>query len=99
MRRRWLLFAAASALAACATVQSQGAAPFRVECNVPDAMVLVDDVLLGRAADWEKPGRALRPGFHRLEIRHPSHHSYFAEIDARDGEAIVVKATLHPLLE
>jgi hypothetical protein len=95
--RRLLLIVAL--LAACATVQTHGSAPFRVECNVQDAFVLIDDVLIGNVNDWAKPGRAIRPGFHRIEIRHPSYHSYFTEIEPRDGESVVIKAELHPQLD
>ena len=85
--------------AACATTGGFGAAAFRVECNVPDATVWVDDVLIGRASDWAAQGRHIRPGFHRVEIRHPTHYSHFAEVELAEGGTAVVKADLRPNLD
>jgi hypothetical protein len=88
----------ASLLAACATF-SGPTGRFSVRCNVPEASVLVDDVLLGPASEWAPPGRPIRPGFHRVEIRHPGYFSHFAEIEMTDGGRAVVAANLHPLLD
>ena len=92
------LLAAAVLLAACATF-ARGAGNFQVLCNVPDALVIIDDVLVGRVSEWSAPGRQIRPGFHRIEIRHPSYFSHYAEIELPDGGAQVLKAELHPLLD
>jgi hypothetical protein len=83
----------------CASVKSEGSAVFRVECNVPEAVVLLDDVPLGRASQWAKQDRFIRPGFYRVEIRHPNYYSHFEEITVADGGSALVKAELHPLLE
>jgi hypothetical protein len=85
--------------AGCASLRSEGSAAFRVECNVPDATVLLDDVPMGRVSQWAKPDRFIRPGFYRVEIRHPSYYSHFEEITVADGGSALVKAELHPLLE
>ena len=85
--------------AGCASLKSEGSAAFRVECNVPDAAVLLDDVPMGRASQWAKPDRFIRAGFYRVEIRHPNYYSHFEEITVADGGSAVVKAELHPLLE
>jgi hypothetical protein len=86
-------------LLGCATL-SPPAARFLVECKHPDAMVFIDEVLVGRVADWSKPGnKMIRAGFHRVEIRQLDHHSHFSEIDAHPGAAVVVKAELYPHLE
>lgn len=97
MPRRLLLFAVLAL--GCATISPQGATRFQVQCNVPDAMVLVDDVLIGRCAEWSQPGRYIRAGFHRVEIRHPDHYSHFSEVEAPDGGAVLVRAQLYPLLD
>jgi hypothetical protein len=93
--------AALGALAlGCATVGSQPpAARLHVECNVPDAMVLLDDGLVGKAADLAKKDKAIRPGFYRVELRHPGYFSYFTEITVDEGSGATVKAELHPLLD
>ena len=94
-----LVIFAVLAFAACASLKSEGSAVFRVECNVPEAAVLLDDVSMGRASQWARPDRFIRPGFYRVEIRHPSYYSHFEEITVADGGSVLVKADLHPLLE
>ena len=76
----------------------RGVATLRVECNVPGAEVILNDVLVGQASELEH-GKAVRPGTYRVEIRHPSYYSYFGEITLGNGGAAVVKAALHPLLD
>jgi protein-S-isoprenylcysteine O-methyltransferase Ste14 len=83
----------------CATMKSEGAATLHVECNVPDAAVLLDDALAGRVADLAKKDKVIRAGFYRVEIRHPGYHSYFTEITVAEGGVAAVKAELHPLLD
>ena len=85
-------------LSGCATF-GRPAGRFEVQCNVPDAVLVIDDVLVGRVSEWVAPGRQIRPGFHRIEIRHPSYFSHYAEIELSDGGGTVVKAELHPLLD
>ena len=83
----------------CATMKAEGSATLRVECNVPDAAVLLDDVLLGRASELAKNDKFIRPGFYRIEIRQPGYFSYLTEINVAEGGVAAVKAELHPLLE
>jgi len=83
----------------CATMKSEGAASLHVDCNVPDAAVLLDDALVGRVAELAKKDKIIRAGFYRVEIRHPQYHSYFTEITAVEGGVAAVKADLHPLLD
>jgi hypothetical protein len=82
----------------CATARPAPSGTLKVECNVPEATLRIDDVLLGRVADWTSP-RALGAGFHRLEIGEPGHYTFYAEIKLREGEGTVVRALLRPLLE
>lgn len=98
MTRRALGALALAAVAGCAT----GAGPrgtLQIRSNVPEALVLIDDVLAGRAGQWGAPGQLVRAGFHRVEVRHPGYHSHYAEIDVRDGALVVVEAQLRPLLD
>jgi PEGA domain. len=83
----------------CATMKSEGAASLHVECNVPDAAVLLDDALMGRVSDLVKKDKFIRPGFYRVEIRHPGYYSHFTEITVAEGGVAAVKAELHPLLD
>lgn len=82
-----------------ACLRAEPAASFRVDCNVPDAGIWIDDVLVGRVADWSQPGRFIRPGFHRIEIRHPGYFTHYGEVTLQDGGGAVVKAELRPLLD
>lgn len=83
----------------CATMKSEGAATLHLDCNVPDAAVLLDDALVGRVADLMRKNKVIRAGFYRVEIRHPAYHSYFTEITVAEGGVAAVKAELHPLLD
>jgi len=85
---------------ACTTMGAAGeSVALRVETNVPDAIVWVDDRLVGTAASLVASGTRLRVGFHRIEIRHPSHYSFFTEVDPKRGEDVVVRAQLHELVQ
>jgi hypothetical protein len=99
MKSKILVLLVVSLLAGCASLKSEGSVSFRVECNVPDAAVLLDDVPMGRVSQWAKPDRFIRPGFYRVEIRHPNYYSHFEEITVAEGGSALVKAQLHPLLD
>jgi hypothetical protein len=87
------------ALVSCAHTGSNSAIAFRVDCNVPDATVWIDDVLVGKAADFKKDGRQIKPGFHRVEVRHPNYYSFFQEVELPTGSKVVVNARLRELVE
>jgi hypothetical protein len=83
----------------CATLRTEETAMLRVECNVPEAAVLLDDAVWGRVAEAAKKDKPIRPGFYRIEIRHPGYYPYFGEITVDEGDTATVKAELHPLLD
>jgi hypothetical protein len=84
----------------CATMTPGGdSVPFRVETNVTDATVWVDDRLVGSAVSLATPGTRVRVGFHRVEVRHPTHYSFFQEIEPKNGDDVVIRAELHELLQ
>jgi len=85
--------------AGCATMGAEPAGTLKLECNVPDAALLLDDEVVGRAGEIGKTGKSLRPGFYRVELRHPGYYPYLAEIDVPEGGATALKAELHPLLD
>jgi hypothetical protein len=87
------------ALAGCAHTLNAGAVGVRVECNVPDATVWIDDLLAGSAKEWKSEGHQIRAGFHRIEIRHPGYYSFFQEVDLPAGSQTVVNAKLRELLD
>jgi hypothetical protein len=85
--------------AACATMKPEASGTLKVECNVPDAAIVIDEVVVGRVSDLAKTGKSLRPGFYRIELRHPGHYSHFSEVTVTEGGAAMVKADLHALLD
>jgi hypothetical protein len=87
------------ALGGCAHTLEMGAVGVRVECNVPDATVWIDDLLAGSTKEWNREGHQLRAGFHRIEIRHPGYYSFFQEVDLPPGSRTVVNAKLRELLD
>jgi hypothetical protein len=94
------LAGAVGAVGGCATLTPGGdSVPFRVETNVADATVWVDDRLVGSAVSLATPGTRVRIGFHRVEIRHPTHYSFFKEIEPKSGDDVVIRADLHELLQ
>ena len=99
---RSLLVAAALfvlAVGSCAHGLGDNAIAFRVECNVPDATIWVDDVLVGKVGDWKSEGTHIRAGFHRIEVRHPNYYSFFQEVELPGGSHVVVNAKLRELIE
>ena len=89
----------AGVLGGCAHTLSSGAAGVRVECNIPDASVWIDDLLAGTAKEWKSEGHEIRAGFHRIEIRHPGYFSFFQEVELPPGSRTVVNAKLRELLD
>jgi hypothetical protein len=83
----------------CAHTLDANAIAMRVECNVPDATLWVDDVLVGKVTDWKGDGKRIRAGFHRIEVRHPSYYSFFQEVELPGGSNVVVNAKLRELIE
>jgi len=98
---RTLIGAAALSLlvAGCAHTLEPGEVGVRVECNVPDASVYIDDLMVGNATDWKKEGHQVRAGFHRIEIRAPGYYSFFQEIELPAGAHAVVNANLREVLD
>ena len=60
------------ALVSCAHTLSANAIAFSVDCNVPDATVWIDDVLVGKAADFKKDGRQIKAGFRQPGLQCPA---------------------------
>jgi hypothetical protein len=94
----WTVALALAAVSGCATVRPPSAT-LAVRCNVPDASLVVDDTPVGQTAAWAPPGHPLPAGFHRLEIRHPSYYSHYAEVTLAPGASASLSIDLHPLLD
>jgi hypothetical protein len=99
--RTTLLAAALFALAtvSCAHGLGENAIALRVQCNVADATLWVDDVLVGKVTDWKGDGKHIKAGFHRIEVRHPNYYSFFQEVELPGGSRVVVDAKLRELIE
>lgn len=97
-RRAALGLALAAWAAGCATARPGSPATLAVRCNVPDAAVFVDDVFVGRASEWAQVHR-VRPGFHRIELRDPSHYAHRTQVQLAPGGGAVVQAELRRLLD
>jgi hypothetical protein len=87
------------ALLGCAQTLSSGAIAMRVDCNVPDATLWIDDALVGTTASWKGSEKQIRAGFHRIEVRHPGYYSFFQEVELPGGSHVVVTAKLRELVE
>jgi hypothetical protein len=86
----------ACGLAACApTVQTVS---LRLDANVDDAEVVIDDESLGPVARVEKRGVALPVGKHRLSIERAGYFPFDAEIEAKPGQdRIELEVTLEKI--
>lgn len=74
------------------------AAVLLVECDIPDALVVIDDVPAGQVRD-ARGGIRLRAGAHRLELRHDRYHTRYVELDLARGERRTVKVALVEVLD
>jgi hypothetical protein len=99
MRAVFIVVAALGMLVGCATMKQEAPGLLRIECNVADAAVVIDDAVVGRASEVGKPGKSLAPGFYRVELRHPGYYSHFVEVTVPEEGVATVKAELHPQLD
>jgi hypothetical protein len=98
-RTLFVVITFALGLASCAHLSAPAGVALKVESNVPDATIWVDDVLVGTVAAWAREGRHIRAGFHRVEIRALGYYSVFQEVERPDGGQAALAVTLRPLLE
>jgi hypothetical protein len=98
-RLRAAVLLVALVVSSCAHGLGANAIALRVDCNVPDATVWIDDVLVGTVSNWKSGKRQIRAGFHRIEIRHPGYYSFFQEVELPGGSEVVVTAKLRELVE
>ena len=95
---RFGLLLLVSALLSCATARVRPTATLRVICSVPEATLWIDDHLVGRVGEW-KDGQPVAAGFRRVEIRHPSYFTFFAELAPQQNEGVILNAELRPQLD
>jgi hypothetical protein len=97
-----LAFALAGAALACGSTSrpatAENAAILQVDCKVPDAMVWIDDHAVGEVSEMPR-GVRVRPGEHRVEVRHDRYHTRYFLLTLRRGEAHALHVTMAELLE
>lgn len=69
-----------------------------VRADVPDAVVWVDDRVVGEVASLRGRRLRLRAGAHRVEIRHDRHHTRYVEVTLRPGEHRVIEVSMAEVL-
>lgn len=69
-----------------------------VQSNVPDAELWVDERFVAPVSALQA-GVALRPGTHRIEVRHPRYHSFYETVTVGARERSTLEVRLVPILE
>ncbi len=94
-----LLLALALALAACSGTaphtDHSDQAVIRFQTPVRDAEVWFDGIYY---ADGLRKGLVVKPGSHRIEIRHDRYHTWYAEVTVARGEQRTVAVDLAEIL-
>ncbi len=87
---RGLVLASVCLLASCSGVQSISDGPgqvalLRVDCEPPDAEILIDEQPMGSLSRWRGSTVPLRPGKHRVEITREGYLPYMMDLNAEPG--------------
>jgi hypothetical protein len=77
---------------------AESSALLKVDCPVTDAMVWVDDAAVGEIAELPR-GVRVRPGEHRIEVRHDRFHTRYFMVTLRQGEEKVLRVALAEVLD
>ena len=64
-----------------------------LQCDIPDAEVWVDGRYFREAGELKSPFR-LRPGDHRIEVRHQGFHSMYYELSVEAGSRHTLRVQL-----
>ncbi len=95
------LFVCGLAAAGCGGARARsGPSPrgtVRFDVTPKDAGVEVDEQRLGPAEMFEEHGVLLRPGQHRVILRHPDYFPEHRLIEVTEDEVVVVAASLRPI--
>lgn len=88
----WLASACAGSATAARKRASHDHAVVRIECNVPDAEVWVDDRFIAHIENL-RGGIALAAGEHRLELHHDRYHAHYQEltVTARERRTLTIE--------
>jgi hypothetical protein len=69
-----------------------------VRAAVPDATLWIDEAFVAELRD-AAAGVRLRPGDHRVEVRHDGHHAFYGEVELAAGERRTLDVELVPYLD
>jgi hypothetical protein len=69
-----------------------------VQSNVPDAELWIDERFVAPVGAL-RGGVTLRPGLHRVEVRHPGYHSFYEAVTVSARERNTLEITLVPVLD
>jgi hypothetical protein len=69
-----------------------------VQSNVPDAELWVDERFVAPVGALQG-GVALRPGTHRIEVRHARYHGFYETVTVAAHERSTLEVRLVPILE
>jgi hypothetical protein len=88
--------AALTALAACGPrppVVRPEAQGLLIVCPVADALILVDDRVVGNAATLRRRELPILPGVHRIEVQAERHFPRYAEVEIPPGGHVRIELT------
>jgi len=69
----------------------------RFECEPHDAILEVDETLLGPASMFEENGLLLKPGTHRVILRLDGHFPEHDMVEIVEGQVVVLKKALRKI--
>ncbi len=89
--RRWIpVLGVAIFLAGCAATRPR-VGGVRVEINVPEATLIVDEEVRGPVRAYERDYLRLPPGPHRLTFEHPDYFTEYVEVDVVENMGMAVR--------
>ncbi len=72
-----------------ACVSAPRTVSLRIAANVEDALVTVDDQVVGTVKTVEKRGVALPPGTHRITVEQPGYFPHDELLQVKEGDPLV----------
>jgi hypothetical protein len=89
--RVYLAFVLVACLSACAPVKgpSKETVSLRLQGNLPDATVIIDDQDLGSLAFVQSRGVALPVGVHRISVTAPGYFPWDRAVEAKPGGLLI----------
>jgi hypothetical protein len=76
-------------LASAACVATPRTVSLRIEGNVDEALVTVDDQVVGTVAAVEKRGVALPPGTHRITVEQSGYFPHDELVQVKEGDPLL----------